>query len=70
VTSSLKSFVEAVFDSVGLDWRDYVSSNQNLFRPSDIAVGRANPKKAKEHLGWEAKVNLQQIVQGMVMDKL
>jgi GDPmannose 4,6-dehydratase len=69
-SSSLEEFVEAAFTSVNLDWRDYVIVDGSLFRPTDLAVGRGNPHKAKIQLGWEAKYKMQDVVRMMVDAKL
>ncbi len=66
---SLADFIAAAFDCVGLDWRKYVVSDPSLFRPTDIAVGRANPAKAREKLGWKAKHKLLDVVQMMMQAK-
>ncbi|MGL4503821.1 MAG: GDP-mannose 4,6-dehydratase, partial [Planktothrix sp.] len=42
-TYSLAEFVESAFTCVGLKWNNYVESDSNLLRPTDIAVGRGNP---------------------------
>jgi GDPmannose 4,6-dehydratase len=65
-TSSLQDFVSEAFTCVGLNWEDYVETDQSLYRPTDIAVGRANPSKAKEKLGWEAQYKLPDVVRMMV----
>ena len=65
-TSSLRDFVAEAFTCVGLNWEDYVETDQSLYRPTDIAVGRANPSKAKEKLGWEARYKLPDVVRMMV----
>lgn len=66
VTTRLEDFVAQTFACVGLDWRDHVTSDSTLFRPTDIAIGRANPTKAKLKLGWQAQYQLADIVQSMV----
>ncbi|MBA2377573.1 MAG: GDP-mannose 4,6-dehydratase [Rubrobacter sp.] len=66
---SLADFIAAAFSCLGLDWHEYVVSDASLFRPTDIAVGRANPSKAKEKLGWQAKHKLKAIVQMMIQAK-
>lgn len=66
---SLADFIAAAFDCVGLDWRKFVVSDPSLFRPTEIAVGRANPAKAKQKLGWQAKYKLTDVVQMMVKAK-
>jgi GDPmannose 4,6-dehydratase len=54
VTISLEEFVQAAFVQAGLNWRDYVEQDPALFRPTDLAVGRADPTKANRELGWKA----------------
>ncbi len=68
-SSSLEEFVETAFTSVNLNWRDYVIVDRSLFRPTDLAVGRGNPHKAKIQLGWEAKYKMQDVVRMMVEAK-
>jgi GDPmannose 4,6-dehydratase len=62
----LAEFIEIAFRLVNLEWRDYVVSDKELRRPTDIAISRGSPKKAKEKLGWEAKHNITDIVRMMM----
>jgi GDPmannose 4,6-dehydratase len=68
-SSSLEEFVAAAFASLDLDWRNYVVIDNSLLRPTDLAVGRGNPAKAKDKLGWQAKYKMKQVVQMMVEAK-
>ncbi|WP_292792289.1 GDP-mannose 4,6-dehydratase [Nostoc sp. NMS7] len=68
-SSSLEEFVAAAFASVNLDWRNHVVIDNSLLRPTDLAVGRGNPVKAKDKLGWQAKYKMKQVVQMMVEAK-
>lgn len=54
ITISLEDFVQAAFAQAGLNWRDYVEQDPVLFRPTDLAVGRADPARAHQKLGWKA----------------
>jgi GDPmannose 4,6-dehydratase len=63
---SLAEFVEAVFTGLGLDWREYVQSDETLLRPADPMVLRANPSKARENLGWQAHSRMQQVAAMMI----
>ncbi|MEQ8963036.1 MAG: GDP-mannose 4,6-dehydratase [Coleofasciculus sp. C2-GNP5-27] len=63
---TLEEFVVAAFDSVGLDWQDYVITDRSLFRPTDLAVSRGNPAKAREKLGWQAQYKMPDVVRMMV----
>jgi GDPmannose 4,6-dehydratase len=65
-TYSLEEFVAQTFAAVDLDWQEYVIADKSLYRPTDIAVGRGNPAKAKQKLGWEAKYKMPDVVRMMV----
>jgi GDPmannose 4,6-dehydratase len=66
VSHSLKNFIKKVFEINGLDWEKYVKVDNNLYRPLDITISRANPEKARKKLGWQAKVNFDQVIESMV----
>jgi GDPmannose 4,6-dehydratase len=65
-TYSLEEFTETAFTYLGLDWREHTIIDSHLFRPTDIAVGRANPRKAAEVLGWKANNKMNQVVKMMI----
>lgn len=65
-THQLKDFIAMAFESVGLNWENYVIIDQNLFRPTDLAIGKANPNKAMLKLGWKASKNLKEVVKEMM----
>ncbi|MEH1849657.1 MAG: GDP-mannose 4,6-dehydratase [Nostoc sp.] len=69
-SSLLEDFVAAAFASVHLDWREHVVIDNSLLRPTDLAVGRGNPVKAKNKLGWQAKYKMQDVVRMMVEARL
>ena len=55
-TISLEEFVQAAFAQANLDWKDYVIQDPNLFRPTDLAIGCADPAKAHQEMGWKAQI--------------
>ncbi len=63
---SLEEFVAEAFKCVGLNWQDHVVTDKSLLRPTDLAVSKANPAKAKEKLGWQAKYKMPDVIQMMV----
>ncbi|HIK11984.1 MAG TPA: GDP-mannose 4,6-dehydratase [Oscillatoriaceae cyanobacterium M33_DOE_052] len=65
-SNKLEDFVAAAFACVNLDWREHVVIDKSLYRPTDIAVGRGHPAKAREVLGWQAKSKMQDVVRMMV----
>lgn len=65
-THSLEAFVAATFAAVDLDWRDHVRSDETLKRPTDLAVSRVDPRRARELLGWTARSRMTDVVRQMV----
>jgi GDPmannose 4,6-dehydratase len=63
---SLEEFIDIAFARLGLSWRDHVEQDPRLFRPTDFAIGRANPLKAQRKLGWKANLKLKDVVEMMV----
>lgn len=69
-TSRLEVFVSEVFSSLGMNWQDHVVIDRTLFRPTDIAISRGNPSKAKQRFGWQAKYQMGDIAREMVQAAL
>jgi GDPmannose 4,6-dehydratase len=65
VTINLEEFVKTAFDQANLNWRDYVLQDSNLFRPTDLAIGRADPAKALKQLNWKASTQGVEVVKQM-----
>ncbi len=63
---SLEELVAQAFNCVGLNWQDHVITDPSLLRPTDLAVSKGNPSKAKAKLGWEAKYKMPEVVKMMV----
>lgn len=63
---SLEELVAQAFSCVGLNWCDHVITDDSLLRPTDLAVSKANPSKAKEKLGWQAKYQMPDVIRMMV----
>ena len=63
---SLEDLVARAFSCAGLDWQDLVVTDPSLLRPTDLAVSKGNPTKAKEKLGWEAKYKMPDVIKMMV----
>ncbi len=63
---SVREFLEAVFSTLDLDWREYVETDTRLLRPTepDSLIGDAS--KARQQLGWKPKVTFTQLVDMMV----
>jgi GDPmannose 4,6-dehydratase len=65
-SNSVRDLVDAAFECVGLKSEDHVRIDPALVRPADIDELIADPTKAREELGWEAKVSFEEMVAMMV----
>lgn len=65
-TYEVEQFVEAAFSHVGLNWQDYVVIDPKFYRPAEVDLLVADATKAKESLGWEPSVSLDELVAMMV----
>lgn len=63
---SVKEFVERAFTFVGLNWEDYVTVDETLFRPGEINLLCGDAGKAKKRLGWAPKTYFNDLVCKMV----
>jgi GDPmannose 4,6-dehydratase len=66
----LEEFVAVAFACVDLNWQDYVITDSSLLRPTDLAISRGNPTKAREKLGWQAQYKMEDVVRMMVEGKM
>lgn len=64
---SVREFIEAAFEHVGLDWRKYVKTDPRFIRPSEVDQLLGCADKAKRELGWTPKTKFKDLV-GMMMD--
>ncbi|MEE3332257.1 MAG: GDP-mannose 4,6-dehydratase [Myxococcota bacterium] len=64
--SSVRDCYEIAFERVGLDPSDFVRVDERFLRPAEVDTLLADPRKALEKLGWEAKVSFRELVEMMV----
>jgi GDPmannose 4,6-dehydratase len=65
-THTVREFIEVAFAHVGLDWKQYVRYDKRYERPAEVDLLIGDPAKAKQKLGWEAKVRFEELVRIMV----
>ena len=63
---TLEELVAQAFKCVGLNWQDHVVTDDSLLRPTDLAVSKADPSKAKEKLGWKAQYKMPDVIRMMI----
>jgi GDPmannose 4,6-dehydratase len=66
VSHSVRDLVRIAFECLDLDWEEYVHTDPALARPADIEEVVADPTKAKESLGWEARMPFEELIRMMV----
>ncbi len=64
--NSVQDFVAAAFDTVNLDWKDYIEQDARYMRPSEVSRLVGDPSKANRVLGWQAMVTLPELANLMV----
>ena len=71
-TNRVYDFVEMSLRAAGLNGsvEDYVDFDKEMIRPSEVDLLVGDPTKAKNKLGWEAKVDLQGLVEIMIQNDL
>jgi len=70
VSRALEELVALAFQEVDLNWREHVTVDKELLRPTDILEGCGNPEKAEKQLNWKANFVLEDIVREMIKEEL
>ncbi|HBY62930.1 MAG TPA: GDP-mannose 4,6-dehydratase [Solibacterales bacterium] len=63
---SVKEFLQAAFERADLDWKEHVEIDPRYFRPAEVDSLQADPRRAREILGWEARTTYRELVNIMV----
>jgi GDPmannose 4,6-dehydratase len=65
-THSVREFLEKTFSYLDLDWKQYVEIDPSYFRPAEVDLLVGDASKARRKLGWEPKVDFDELVKLMV----
>jgi GDPmannose 4,6-dehydratase len=65
-THSVREFVEKVFEKLQLDYQKHVVIDPKYFRPTEVDILLGDPTKARKTLGWNPRVNFEQLIDMMV----
>lgn len=65
-THSVREFAEIAFSFAGLDYRDYVVPDPQLFRPSEVTVLCGDASKARKTWGWSYSIPFKDMVYEML----
>jgi GDPmannose 4,6-dehydratase len=64
--SSVRDFCRIAFNYVGLNYEDHVVSRNELMRPAEVDVLLGDASKARQKLGWQPTVSLDDMIAEMV----
>jgi GDPmannose 4,6-dehydratase len=62
----VREFLHEAFAYAGLDAEEHVRIDQKYFRPTEVDVLIANPKKSEKVLGWKPSIKFRDLVKIMV----
>tara|TARA_Y100001935_G_scaffold61566_1_gene51577 strand:- start:709 stop:1686 length:978 start_codon:yes stop_codon:yes gene_type:complete len=65
-TYTIKEFAKRAFEVMDLDYNKYIKVNKVFFRPSEVELLVADSSKIKKKIGWEAKTNIDKLIEKMV----
>jgi GDPmannose 4,6-dehydratase len=65
-TTTVRDMCEIAFDHVGLQLKDYLVIDRNLFRPAEVDTLLGDATKARLILGWQPEVTLEAMITEMV----
>lgn len=65
-TVSVRDMCRIAFAHVGLDMNDFVTVDESLMRPAEVDVLLGDSSKAKEKLGWQPTISLEEMIAEMV----
>lgn len=63
---TVQEMCEIAFSHVDLDWKKYVVTDQNFYRPAEVHTLLGDCTKAKNELGWEPETSFAQLIEMMV----
>jgi GDPmannose 4,6-dehydratase len=63
---SVRECVEVAFDQAGLPIEQHLKTDPTMLRPAEVDHLIGNSTKARTELGWEPKVNFEQLIRMMV----
>lgn len=66
VTHSVRELCEVAFGYLGLDYRDYVISDEKYYRPAEVDLLVGDCSKSRRKLGWQPTVSFEKLIQMMV----
>lgn len=64
--ATVRDFCEVAFSELGLDYKNYVETEDRYIRPTEVDALIGDPTKAQKVLGWKAKTHWKELAKLMV----
>ncbi|MCI1880617.1 MAG: GDP-mannose 4,6-dehydratase [Sporolactobacillus sp.] len=64
--TTVREMCRIAFNTVGLNYENYVTIDPKLYRPAEVNELLGNPEKAHKKLNWYAKTSLEELIGMMV----
>jgi len=69
-TNSIERLCEVAFNQVGLNWKDYVTTNDKFKRPAEVDYLLGSSRKIYDELGWKPSINFNGLIEDMVKEDI
>ena len=69
-THTVEEFVNIAFNTVGLEYEDYVLTSEKYYRPNEVNHLLGDPTKAEKELNWKPELDFKDLVSLMVQSDL
>jgi GDPmannose 4,6-dehydratase len=67
-TRTVREFLGIVFETLGLNYLDFVRQDARYLRPEELPFLRGDATKARKLLGWQPEISFEDLVQEMISD--
>ena len=65
-TRTVRELCELAFSEAGLDYRDFVKTDERFYRPAEVDLLTGDATKARDKLGWTPSYTFEELVREMV----
>jgi GDPmannose 4,6-dehydratase len=62
----ISELCEIAFSHLGLDYHDYITTDEQFYRPTEVIPLIGDASRAKKELGWEPTISFPQLIERMV----
>ena len=65
-TKSVREMCDYVFTKLGMNYKNYVITNEKYMRPDELKYLKGDSSRIKKELGWEAETTFEQLMDRMI----